>query len=174
MKRFALCLLLVFLIHQSVSAQKDVEHSGRLNTEIKVDGGMGGFRYKLASAEEKAKLPVTLAEGDRAYAGTIEWLRKPNTGSLSVFVEPAKGAPFVYVDIDRDGKFTSKERFSFTPVTDNQNVIGEASFKFPMANSPFKYFPMKLRLPKPSAEPQKADAPKADAQKNDTRVVMIS
>lgn len=169
MKRFALCLLLLFSIHQTASAQKAVEHTGSLSAEIKIDTGMGGLRYKLASAEEKAKLPEPPGEGDQVYAGKIDWQRKRDAGSLSLLVEPVKGEPFIYVDINQDGTFTSAERFYFSPLADKPGVIGEVSLKFPMKNSAFKHYPMKLQLPKPTEETQKSDA-----QKKDTKIVSMS
>ena len=161
MKRFALYLVMVCLMQQSASAQEATEHKGSLNAEIKAGGGMSGYRYKPASAEDKAKLPSPLAEGDKAFSEELNWQRKKDAGHFSVLVEPASGDPFIYVDMNQDGKLTSSERFSFSPVTSPPGG-SELLLKFPLENNPFKYYPVKIRLSKVVAEFQKATSPKSD------------
>src|SRR5262249_20524970 len=83
-----------------------------------------------------------------------------------LLVEPAKGEAYLYADFDYNGAFTAAERVAFSTTAADDNpwkAEGEAVLKFPLADSAFKHYPVRLYYQKPPA-----------AAKEDTRYLPIS
>ena len=54
--------------------------------------------------------PVPPAAEDRVFAGRL-YLTPEHREVPVVLVEPAQGEPYLYADVDLDGKLTAQERF---------------------------------------------------------------
>ena len=83
--------------------------------------------------------PVPAAAEDRVFAGRL-YLTPEHREVPVVLVEPAQGEPYLYADVDLDGKLTAQERFP----------PGDVLLKLPVSQSPERTFPVLLRpLPGP-------------------------
>ncbi len=95
---------------------------------------------KPATAAERLALPVTLAPGDALFTETT-FVDAKQRIKLAL-IEPASGAaPYVFVDVNRDGVFEAGERFAFEGPDRNVTV------RIPMSEGPFRTYPIKLWLP---------------------------
>jgi thiol-disulfide isomerase/thioredoxin len=78
--------------------------------------------------------PVAPAAGDRVFAGRV-YLTPEHPEAPVVLVEPAQGEPYLYADVDLNGKLTAQERFP----------LGDVLLKLPVPQSPGRTFPVLLR-----------------------------
>ncbi len=126
---------------------------------------MTNIALKTATEEERSKLPVAVTKEDKVFAGKLRLIVQHIPSVL--LVEFAQGGTDLYVDVDDNETFTAAERFTFTapPAKDQAGKAPEEILlKFPLSNSPFKYFPMRLSRPTPGA----------GAKAEDTRYLPIS
>ncbi len=95
---------------------------------------------KPATAAERLELPVTLAPADALFTETTFVDAKQRI--RLALIEPASGAaPYVFVDVNRNGVFEAAERFEFDGP--DRTVL----LRIPMSEGPFRTYPIKLWLP---------------------------
>lgn len=172
MKRFTLSALFLTLMASALVAQQPVEYRGKLQPELKFGSGMGMILLSPASEAELALLPAKLKESEQGFAAKVTLSRAKKISSQVLFVEPkapkesaeakesnASGEPkkpqdaklgdsYLYADLNLDGKLGDDERLSFAAVTESNREYGEIVLKFPLANSPYKFYPIRLRQQK--------------------------
>jgi thiol-disulfide isomerase/thioredoxin len=130
-------------INTGGAAPRQTEYHGKLETTLVPNEGPSSSMasLKMATVEERAKLPATLSSEDQAFAGRL----KPDpSGHLAVeviLVEPLRNAAYLYADVDLDGTFGGTERFSFSPVKDDPRVEG-IMLKVPLPTGPYHDFPI--------------------------------
>ncbi|HWM94278.1 MAG TPA: TlpA disulfide reductase family protein [Thermoanaerobaculia bacterium] len=125
---------------RSVSRPPVVEYTGSLQGEPVVETRQG-LPLRLAAAEEASgKLPSPPAPGARVFAGSFQLPRKPPAEVQVVMVEPAGEAPFLYADLDLDGRLSAGERAVFRTEPDGRWEA--ALFRFPLAAG--GWFPVSL------------------------------
>lgn len=117
------------------------EHAGRLKPELVPNSTKGQTEpLQPATPQERATLPVSLAPEDRVFTGAT-FFRKDGDVVLAL-VEPVKGDPYLFADVNQDGSFGPNERFLFEGR--DRNVV----LKLPLSGGPYLYYPIRLSIPK--------------------------
>ena len=110
-------------------------YKGELERFLKVDFGYAGS-LTPASAEVRKSLPVSVAADDRVFSTTLKIVG--TSGIAAVVVIPARENAYVWVDLNRDHKFTVNERTPFSSK-------GYAIASLPLFGAGiFKDFPVRL------------------------------
>ena len=95
-------------VEEVLARPRAVEYEGRLEPGLAVEPRWGS----VMGLEEvkQAELPAPPSPGDRMFEARL-WLRRSTPPSRVVLVEPAAGSPFLYADVDLDGRLSAQERF---------------------------------------------------------------
>lgn len=138
-------ILLFFIAGVVFISQGQAELSGRLEPDLRPDESATGLGWLTpVTPAGLAKLKLELDEGDKAFSTNI--YRRPKAGYEIhvVMVEPAKGAPYLYIDQNRDGAMSKTELIVFSKVADDPNNTydGEIAFDIPLTAGPFKQYPI--------------------------------
>jgi thiol-disulfide isomerase/thioredoxin len=142
-------------------AQKAAEFTGKLDAELTAERAVVPLKFTVAKPDVRSKLPDSLAKEAQILEGELKWsdFKKPGH-QLLLIQSPAKAA-YIYVDIDKNEKFSAEERFDFSPF-ENMQVAesdGEVVVRFPLPNSAYKSFPVRLRHRKAAAKQEKENLP---------------
>lgn len=137
--------LLAFFLSSSISIfAGDAEFSGQLDkTLVANTEDFEKVFFKYASPE---KMKIAAAFGENAHL-TSGRLYHPQTGKFSVaalFVEePGEDEngknPFIYVDLDADGKFSDSEKFTFEQEKNDNPYIWNATVNLPVKDNFFTH-----------------------------------
>jgi peroxiredoxin len=116
---------------------------GHLDNEPFVDSE--GYAITLTSVAPEAlpPLPSPPAPGDRLFRQMLRWQNRPGTGTdiLLILVEPADGgAPFLYADLDRDGKIAATERLALADLGPDRHDA--ALLRIPVPGGSVPYYPL--------------------------------
>ncbi|HVG08977.1 MAG TPA: TlpA disulfide reductase family protein [Thermoanaerobaculia bacterium] len=142
-------------VEEVVSRKPPVEYVGRLGEPVPQSGP--GLPQKLdpAPPELLEALPVRPAPEDRVYSGNMRVLRRSKLDAQVVLVEPPQGKPFLYADVDLDGKLSAAERFDFGNWPGLKEGWGAALLHFRMSTGRIPYYPVLLSWnPEVSAQPK--------------------
>ncbi len=147
---------LLATVEEVVSRKPPVEYVGRLEPEPSVERG-GGISQKLepATPELLDALPVPPAPGEKAFAGRMRLLRRVEKEALLVLVEPPGAEPFLYADVDLDGRISAEERFAFEPLPGMPEKGGTVLLRFPVTGGSLPTLPVLLAwYPEMNTEPE--------------------
>lgn len=169
MNKLGLVLLVLNPLVAIAQARTEVErYSGRMDSHLVPEFSIS-WTTSL-NLTTKRDLAVSKPIGDaKAFEGGLKFLKLPAAEtpiSVLLLESPTQGAR-LFVDLDRDGRFSAAEGFAFVPVKQRPNAIGDAVFNLPLPNSPFPLFPVRVRL-------FRADSSVAGVSKPNTRTVAYS
>lgn len=169
MNKLGLVLLVLNPLVAIAQAGAEVErYSGRMDSHLVPEFSIS-WTTSL-NLTTKRDLAVSKPIGDaEAFEGSLKFLKLPTAETpipILLLESPTQGA-HLFVDLDRDGRFSATEGFAFVPVKQRPNAIGDAVFNLPLPNSPFPSFPVRVRL-------FRADNPVAGEPKPDTRTLAYS
>lgn len=150
--------LFLFGAPTSQDAAKDaIRYTGKLDAQLTPSNVNTSFKSTKATAEQRKKLPPSVEKNAEVFAGELRWMKFREPGHKLFLVQPVGKPAYLFVDINKDEKITIDERFSFSPVANNKEIEGELVLQFPLANSAYKAYPVKLRLSKLTDEEAKGD-----------------
>src|SRR5262245_32796983 len=113
--RATLLVALVLSLFAAPAPQLSLpDYHGKLDAKLLPNNHFEmSIRFDPATEADKARLPAQVGPNDKVFYRRIKW--PPETGKpLSMLlVEPEQGTPYLYADIDLDGKFSASERFAF-------------------------------------------------------------
>ena len=149
-------IVAVFLPCAGVAlAQQPAEYRGTLEPKLVAHVPPWYLLTKLRAAtdEERGRVKVNLATGDRAFVTDLASLVK-GVDLKAALVERAGGQYALLVDFDRDGVWAEAERVSLVPSKDPEESPGtvETAFDVPLpAGYAHAFYPlvMKVRAPQP-------------------------
>jgi len=149
-------IVAVFLPCAGVAlAQQPAEYRGTLEPKLVAHVPPWYLLTKLRAAtdEERGRVKVNLATGDRAFVTDLASLVK-GVDLKAALVERAGGQYALLVDFDRDGVWAEAERVSLVPSKDPEESPGtvETAFDVPLpAGYAHAFYPlvMKVRPPQP-------------------------
>jgi thiol-disulfide isomerase/thioredoxin len=139
----------------AIAAQKEAEYTGKLDAQLTADRPLATFKCAAATAEEKSKWLPDAAKDDQVFTSTLNWAGRKKQGNKLLLVQPSSQAAYILLDVDEDGKFSPQEKFAFLADAKTQDSDGEMLIQFPMPKSPYKSFPVRLRLNKRDAKQEK-------------------
>jgi thiol-disulfide isomerase/thioredoxin len=112
--RLALVLVTVALSAACLPAQS--VFSGRLDKALDVDPtGLSFAFFRPISLAEAQALGATADDNDKLFAGEFALPKDGDLRYKAVVVRKADGADILYVDTNRDGRFSETESFQFHP-----------------------------------------------------------
>jgi thiol-disulfide isomerase/thioredoxin len=141
--RRSLAVFALLLIPIGAAAQERI--TGRLSREPVIDTAMElPLPLKPVEVEALPPLPSPPVPGDHLFRGRLHWQKSKAPGSefILVMVEPASGAPYLYADVDRDGKIAAAERFAFADLPTGKEA---AMLRVPFASGAIPYLPIQVR-----------------------------
>lgn len=147
-------------VAEVVSRKPVVEYAGRLGEPVPQAGP--GFTVKLEPAppEVLAALPAPPAAEESVYAGRMRLLRNTRLDTQVVLVERPQGKPFLYADLDLDGRLSAAERFDFGDWPGLEPGWGAALLRIPMSTGRVRLYPILLSW-SPDASAQPKDRPRS-------------
>jgi peroxiredoxin len=141
--------------HLPVALYAQSGEVGKLSSELVPNRVRGQVEtLKDAAPPDRSALPITLSEGDRLFVGAT-FFRKDSPVKL-MLVEPAKGEPFLFADVNQNGSFESSERFGF------QGPNRELVLKLALGTGPFRHYPIRMVLPEPDIYTRDSRGQKTD------------
>jgi thiol-disulfide isomerase/thioredoxin len=114
----------------------------------------------LLTRVSQAPAGVEIRSDDALFGGALKWLtgRSGEFQMRVLLVERQRMTwPFVYIDLDRNGRFSRDERFSFSQHRRPYLLARLTATAPPLPNTPFRHIPIELFLPN-SKLPIKASA----------------
>jgi thiol-disulfide isomerase/thioredoxin len=130
-----------------VAAETPTEFRGKLSPEpIPEESRFMPMYQEPASAEMIGKLPGPPAEGSRISHARLPLGPLDRKRDLSLYlVQPAQGEPYLFADLDRDGKIVEAERVLFNEPAD-QAKKSAVLLRIPLQTGPYGFYPVRLRL----------------------------
>ena len=118
------------------------------------------------SADPQLLTKNQIRAGDHIYAGKFVFDFTPKLEFGGLIVQSSTGPDYLYVDLNRDGKFASSERIPFRALTADRAFKEEARFKVKTANGIYRELPVVVRLFKagtgPPAQANQLNVPYTD------------
>ncbi len=143
----SLRIAVVWIAAVAGAAQAQTTFSGRLNPGLHVDPeGMGAAVFDPVAVDDAKRLGVTAGADDRVFTGV---LALPKGGALqykALIVRSPNGADVLYVDADRDGRFSAGEHIAFHALKPSGFLKDKAEFEVSLPDGPFKSCPMEVGL----------------------------
>lgn len=149
--------LLVITQAFPLAAQKEAEYTGKLDAQLSADRPVVTFKCTAAKPEDKTKLPATIAKKAQIFTGELKWGDYKQPGNKVLLIQSAGKPAFIFVDVDKNGEFSTEEKFSFSPYENMKpaDSDGEVVIQFPIPNSPYKTYPVRIRHHKPDEKLEK-------------------
>ncbi len=140
-------------------AQERAVFTGRLEPDLVPDGAITwNSTLKLISLEESGKLGVDAPEEARVYSGSIRM--SGGEAPLGAMLLERRGSDsLLYVDTDRDGRFSKQEAHNFQPLAGKPGYTGEFLLSVPLNHGPFRVLPIRVRLRKAEDVPGQPASP---------------
>jgi thiol-disulfide isomerase/thioredoxin len=137
----------VLAIADGALAQQMLEYVGKLESEL-VPAHHKFVLEMYRAAGSDLKLPTPLSVGDKAFDGMLGRLPADLVVQV-VLVEPSKGTPFVYADVNEDGILSANERFLFSAESDPEEaallgVTDQVTLRIRLSTGPYKFYPVRL------------------------------
>jgi thiol-disulfide isomerase/thioredoxin len=156
MARFiGVLILLLASLGSAFANQKEIEYIGKLDPQLTADRPMATFKCSAATADEKNKWLPDAASDDQVFTGVLSWAGRTKQGNKLLLVQNPSKPAYLLLDIDGDGKFSAQEKFSFLADEKTKDSDPELLIQFPMPGSPYKSFPLRLRLNQADEKQQK-------------------
>src|SRR5688572_28729925 len=155
-----LVLFISFLLTiqgSTLASQNEIQYTGRLDSQLTADRAAITLKCTAATAEDKSKLPASVSKDAQVFVGDMRWASFKKPGHKLLLIQDAGKPAYLLVDIDKNGEFTSEEKFSFTPYENMKEAEseGEVIIQFPMPNSAYKNYPVRLRHRKAAEKQEK-------------------
>lgn len=138
-------LALLLTLPAVLAADLSEKLVGKLEPEL-VPDDVRFTPFSLDPAPEGmgAELPAPPSPGDHLFVGKIPWTSRTERQARMVLVEPAQGKPWIYADVDLDGKLSAAERFE---LADDPDLGGLTTIlRFSWSLNPYRSFPARLIL----------------------------
>jgi len=122
------------------------EHIGKLSPELVPAEWAQTEDLLPATPAERLAIPAQLSAEDKVFMGRMAF---PHKQSLKLaLIEPAKGDPYLFADVNLNGVFEPDERFSFgmpkrRTLIDRPEVI----LRVPLRVGPYSHYPIRVVLP---------------------------
>jgi thiol-disulfide isomerase/thioredoxin len=158
MKRSLLytCLLLTTQAFPLL-AQNAMEYTGKLDAQLTADRPLATFKCQPMKGDDKIKIPASIAQAAQLFTGELQWAGNRTPGHRLLLVQQPGKPSYVFVDVDKNGEFGAAEKFTFSPYESmkESDSEGEVVIYFPMPNSAYKSYPVRLRHRKADARAEK-------------------
>ncbi len=152
--RRPLCVLLLAITASAPAWPEQKTYSGKLDADLAPEFIVSWTATLTATPLQTAALP-SAATGARVFAGQLKMLKLPDAERLIpvMLVESSSRGASLFADLDGDGRFGQSEEFPFRPVKERPKAIGDAVLPFPLHDSPYRYFPIRVRLFREQVDP---------------------
>ena len=148
MTRLVLFIIFLLTIPSSSSAsQKESQYTGKLDSQLSAARVESKLTCTAITAEDKSKLPASVANDAQVFAGELKWSDYKKPGHKLLLIQSPGKPSYILVDIDKDGAFGTVERYTFSPYENMKDSVseGEVVIQFPLTNSSYKNYPVRLR-----------------------------
>jgi thiol-disulfide isomerase/thioredoxin len=128
---------------------------GKLRPELAVSGRYYVETIEAVPDKDIITLGLMIPAGAAVYRTAWKVLKDFELRIL--LVEPLAGEPFVYADLNADGRWTEAERRDFKPLPkESSGFDREASFELPLHGAAFHSLPISIRHPRGKIDPKNA------------------
>jgi peroxiredoxin len=138
-------------------AQKEMEYTGKLDAQLTAERAVVTLKCTTAKEEDKTTLPASVAKDAQIFTGELKWADYKKPGHKFLLIQSPGKPSYIFVDVDKNGGFTAEEKFSFSPYENMKpsDSEGEVIIQFPLPNSPYKAYPVRLRHRKADEKQEK-------------------
>jgi thiol-disulfide isomerase/thioredoxin len=143
-----LCTIAVAL----VTAQPHKSYRGHLNRHLQIDPeALSIVVWDEAMPNDAAKLGISLKSGDRFFTGKLTLGGNSLYAFDGAILRAIDGTDVLYVDTNKDGRFSGSERFvlqSFDGNATDKRLKNHTRLILPLALNSYESCEMEVRLPK--------------------------
>lgn len=139
-------LLLCFLLGPTASAQRRFQ--GTISAKLQLfPNTLNPVNLKPGTAAQRREISEKLESGDDVLVGTIAGWGRRFPGFRAALVRRANGTSALYVDVNRDGRFSADERHMFRPTDGNKWYQAAVRLALPLHRGPYTTLPVLVGLP---------------------------